>query len=268
MKNMTKKSLIFIAMVSVLSTLGAESFHQDNVKSVQDLQYEVKKVQNLHKLKVVTPILLAKPFHQFKVKSGKIVYEHKKFKTKMSFKYINGKEESTREVIPYVDTRETYYWDNYGDVVFREVYQVSKFGGKLLPQPVKKFEQLFKGDKRYYYNAKKKKASYDPWYEKNQCLKKTASLDDRGCFAVFYPKMKHKGEEVVAGKRTEVYREDIGTDLYLWKGLNLKEQNFAFNPQETKRLNIENEMLAIEVDTNASIDPKIFNPQWLDQFNQ
>jgi len=219
---------------------------------------------------VVTALstLNAQPFHQFKVKSGKIVYEHKKFKTKMSFKYVNGKEESFREVIPYVDTRETYFWINYGDVVFREVYQVSKFGGKLLLKPVKKFEQLFKGDKRYYYNAKKKKTSYDPWREKNQCLKKAESLDDRGCFAVYYPKMEHKGEEVVAGKTTQVYREDIGTDLYLWKGLNLKEQNFSFNNSETKRFDLERETVAVEIDTNTPINAKVFSPKWLDQFNQ
>jgi len=232
MRNLTKKSLILIAMVTLLSSLNAE------------------------------------PLHQFNVKSGKIVYEHKKFKTKMSYKYINGKEESTREVIPYVDTRENYYWTNYGDVVFREVYQVSKFGGKLLPKPVKKFEQLFKDDKRYYYNVKKQKASYDPWREKEACLKKAESLDDRGCFSVYYPKMEEKGEEVIAGKSAQGYKESMGTDIYLWKGLNLKEQNFSFNNTETKRYNIEREMVAVEIDTNTTIDPQIFNPKWLNQFSQ
>lgn len=232
MKNIKKTTLTLIAVLAALSTLNA------------------------------------KPLHQFKVKSGKIVYEHKKFKTKMSYKYINGKEESVREVIPYVDTRENYYWTNYGDVVLREVYQVSKFGGKPLPKPVKKFEQLFKDDKRYYYNVKKQKASYDPWREKDQCLKKAKSLDDRGCFAVYYPKMEHKGEEVVAGKTAQVYREDIGTDLYVWKGLNLKEQNFSFNNTETKRYGLEREMVAVKIDTNTTVDPKVFNPQWLEQFNQ
>lgn len=210
----------------------------------------------------------AEPFHQFKVKSGKIVYEHKKFKTKMSYKNINGKEESHREMIPYVDTREMYYWDNYGDVVFKEVYQVSKFGGAPLPEPVKKYEQLFKDDKRYYYNAKNKKASYDPWHGKDKCLKQIKSLDDRGCFAVFYPKMEHKGEEVITGKTTQAYKESVGTDFYLWKGLKLKQQNFSFNGKGTKRYDLDREMIAVEIDTNTTIDPKVFSPQWLDQFNQ
>lgn len=212
--------------------------------------------------------LSAKPFHQFKVESGKIVYEHKKFKTKISYKNINGKEESYREMIPYVDTRETYYWDNYGDVVFKEVYQVSKFGGKLLPEPVKKFEQLFKDDKRYYYNEKKQKASYDPWRGKDKCLKQMETLDNRGCFAVYYPKMEEKGEEVIAGKTTQAYKESVSTDFYLWKGLKLKQQNFSFNGKGTKRYDLDREMVAVEIDTNTTIEPKVFSPKWLFQFNQ
>lgn len=231
MKNIKKTTLALIAVVTALSTLSAQ------------------------------------PFHQFKVESGKIVYEHKRFKTKMSYKNINGKEESVREMIPYVDTRETYYWDNYGDVVFKEVYQVSKFGGKLLPEPVKKFEQLFKEDKRYFYKVKDKRASYDPWHGKDKCLNQINTLDDRGCFAINYPKMEQKGEEVVAGKKTHAYRESVSTDFYLWKGMKLKQQNFSFNGKGTKRYDLDREMVAVEIDTNTTIDPKVFNPQWLDQLN-
>lgn len=212
--------------------------------------------------------LNAEPFHQYKVKSGKIVYEHKKFKTKASYKNIKGKEEYVRELIPYVDTLETYYWDNYGDVALTVSYQVSKFGGKPLPKPIKKFEQLFKDDKRYYYNEKKQKASYDPWREKGKCMKQIKTLDDRGCYAVFYPKMEQRGKEVVAGETAQVYKESVGTDLYLWKGLKLKQLSFSFNGKGTERYDINREIVAIEVDTNTTIDPNLFNPKWLDQFNQ
>jgi len=232
MKNITKTTLTLIAMATALTSLSA------------------------------------KPFHQYKVKSGKIVYEHKKFKTKVSYKNVNGKEELHKEMVPYVDTRETYYWDNYGDVAFKEVYKVSKFGGKPLTEPVKQFEQFFKDDKRYYYNAEDKRASYDPWHGKKECLEQIKNLDERGCYAISYPKMEQKGEELVAGKTTQVYKESVGTDFYLWKGLNLKQKNFSYNRKGTERLDISREIVAVEVDTNATIDPKIFNPQWLDQFKQ
>ncbi|MBD3792405.1 MAG: hypothetical protein IE918_09765 [Campylobacterales bacterium] len=208
--------------------------------------------------------LSAQPFHQYKVKSGKIVYEHKKFIVKNNIKITNGTEEFVREVIPYTAMRTTYYWDNYGDIAYEEAWRVSTGLNETLPEPKKEYEMLWKDNARYYYKVSKNKVSRDDWYERKLCEPMASKLDDRGCFGVLYPQMTDGGEALIAGNATHTYVNGINADLFLWKGLKLKELNYSTNNSGTERYDLNNETVAVKIDTNSTIDPTLFSPAWLE----
>ena len=73
----------------------------------------------------------AQEFHPYKVKSGKIIYEKRKYSMHAKLHIdSHGNASGSRSNPSYVAEEVTYYWDNYGDVAYEVGYQVSKFGGK------------------------------------------------------------------------------------------------------------------------------------------
>lgn len=185
-----------------------------------------------------------KAYSPYTVKSGKIVYEYIRYSLKISFSYKQGRESGSRELIPHVAEQKIYYWDDFGAKAFEETWQVSKFGGEPLAQKVKISEQLWLGDKRYYY--KDKKISIDPWHSRVSGKKPNYGT--------------YTSTKMIIGKQTKLYRESAYTDFYIWNGLRLKQQNFSTS--KGKRSDISTEFNAIEVNTVA-VDSKRFKPSWL-----
>jgi len=204
----------------------------------------------------------AQEFHPYKVKSGKISFEKRKYsmhaKLHMS---SNGTVSGSRSNPSYVEEEVTYYWDNYGDVAYEVAYQVSKFGGKPLPKKVKKYERLWKGDHHYYYDVKKKKVSDDPYYTRKACLKagKTEWLK------VMYPKATVVAEESVAGKMVKHYTQSEMHDFYEWNGIILRDVSYSTKKKngKYKRFEPDREKIAIKIDTVSKIDSSVFIPKWL-----
>ena len=92
----------------------------------------------------------AQDFKPYKVESGKITYKNLKYSTHSGYSNKNGVEKSYSKQVPYVAEQIIYYWDEFGDIAFEEIYQVSKFGGKLLTEKVKIAERLWVDEHRYY----------------------------------------------------------------------------------------------------------------------
>lgn len=190
------------------------------------------------------PLVKSQVYTPYSVKSGKIVYHSIRYSMKVSFSSINGKESSSRSLIPYLSEERIYYWDNFGDKAFEEIWQVSKFGGKPLDKKVKIAQRLWLGDKRYYYDNKK--VTIDPWHSKLSSKKEKYGT---------YQSVKN-----VAGKKSKLYRESAYTDKYIWQGLSLRNVNFSTS--KGKRSEIHTETKAIEVQI-IPIDAKLFHPKWL-----
>ena len=71
----------------------------------------------------------AQEFHPYKVKSGKIIFEKRKYSMRATVRIdANDKVTGSRSNPSYVKEEVTYYWDNYGDVAYEVAYQISAFG--------------------------------------------------------------------------------------------------------------------------------------------
>ncbi len=211
-------------------------------------------------LSIVT--LQAQEFHPYKVKSGKITFEKRKYSMQAKLHMdSNGNVSGSRTNPSYVEEEVTFYWDNYGDVAYEVAYQVSKFGGKPLPEKVKKYERLWKGDHRYYYDVKKKKVSDDPYYTRKACLKagKTEWLK------VMYPKAAVVAEESIAGKMVKHYKESEMHDFYAWEGIILRDVSYSTKKKngKYKRFEPDRERIAVKVEADSKVDASVFNPDWL-----
>jgi len=208
----------------------------------------------------------AQEFRPYKVKSGKIVFEKRRYYMHSTTHIdANNKVTGSRSNPSYVEDEIIYYWDNYGDIAFEVAYQVSKFGGKPLPKKVKKYERLWKGNHRYYYNVKKKRLSDDPYYTRKECLKAGRLYELAGWLSVMYPKAKFLAKESVAGKMVKHYKESENFDFYVWKGLLLREVNYSTKYKNGKevRFEPETEKVAVKIDTESKVNPTIFTPTWL-----
>jgi len=213
--------------------------------------------------------LYAQAFHPYKVKSGKIMYEKLKYSIHTKMKVDSkGHMQGSRELVPYVAERTTYYWDDYGNVAFEESWQVSKFGGKPLEKPVKKYEQLWKGDKRYYHSIKVNRTSIDPWHERNACFKDEKLCEMSGWLEIlYYPHFDKRGSDTIAGKSVDVYKVDEGTDLYVWKQIVLRDALYSEKKKSGKyvRSDIDSEKVATKVETDIALPHSIFNPKWVQE---
>ncbi len=205
----------------------------------------------------------AQDFKPYKVKSGKIVYEKLRYSTHSGFSSINGVETSFSEQIPYVAEQVIYYWDEYGDIAFEEIYQVSKFGGKPLAEKVKIAERFWVDEHRYYFDATKNKVSDDPYYLRIKCREQFQyyQIKDSWIETIYMGSEKSATKEIL-GKETDYYNIDKFQDLYAWKGLVLKNESFA-TTRKGNRLYPDRTKTAVEIDTLFKIDEKLFNPIWL-----
>jgi len=208
----------------------------------------------------------AKEFHPYKVKSGKITYEKKKYSMHAKLHIdSNGNASGSRSYPSYVEEEVTYYWDNYGDVAYEVAYQASKFGGKPLPQKVKKHERLWKGDYRYYYDVKKNKVSADPYHIRRKCLKAGELYETSGWLAVMHPKASIVVDESVAGKMVKHYKASESWDFYEWNRIILRDVHYSTKKKngEHKRFEPDRERIAVKVETDIKLDPTVFSPEWL-----
>ena len=204
----------------------------------------------------------AQDFKPYKVKSGKIMYERLKYSTHSGFSSINGVETSYSKQVPYVAEQVIYYWDEFGDIAFEEIYQVSKFGGKLLPEKMKIAERLWIDEHRYYFNIEKNKVSDDPYYLRIKCRNHFQYYQIKDSWIeTLYMGAEASGTKEILGKEAAYYK--IGSnDLYSWKGLVLKSENFVTRVNG-ERLYPNRTKTAIEIDTLTVINQELFNPVWL-----
>lgn len=205
----------------------------------------------------------AQDFKPYKVESGKIVFEKIRYLTKAVFKLENGVETSSSEQIPYVAEQVNYYWDQFGDIAFEEIYQVSKFGGKLLPEKVKISEQLWIDEHRYYFKVAENKVSDDPYYLRIKCKENFQYYQIKDSWVeTLHMGTEKSGTKEIIGRQADYYKINKFQDLYAWKGLVLKNENFATTPKG-QRLYPDRLRIATEIDTLAVINKELFNPIWL-----
>ena len=206
----------------------------------------------------------AQEFKPYKVKSGKIIYEKFKYSTVSGYSNKNGVETSYSKQVPYVAKQVIYYWDEFGDIAFEEVYQVSKFGGELLPEKVKIAEQFWVDEHRYYFNIKENKVSDDPYRLRIKCKENFQYHQIKDSWVeTLYMGTEKSGTKEFLGKETDYYKLDKFQDIYAWKGLVLKIESFYTNGSNGPRAGINCAKVVIEIDTLSKINNKLFNPIWL-----
>ena len=206
----------------------------------------------------------AQEFKPYKVESGKIRYQNLKYSTVSGYKWENGIETGYSKQVPYVAEEVIYYWDEFGDIAFEETYQVSKFGGELLPEKVKVYERLWIGEHRYYFNEKENSVSDDPYSLRIECLKHFQYYQVTGSWIeTLYMGTETTETKEVLGEKADYYRIDNYHDIYAWKGLILKDESFYRNGSNGPRSGINRAKVAIEIDTLSKIDQELFDPVWL-----
>jgi hypothetical protein len=206
----------------------------------------------------------AQDFKPYKVKSGKITYEKLKYSTVSGYTWENGKETSYSKQVPYVAEQVVYYWDEFGDNAFEEIYQVSEFGGKLLPEKVKKAERLWIDEDRYYYNLEENKVSKDPYHLRIKCKNHFQYYQIKDSWIeTLYMGAEKSGTKEILGKEADYYNISKYHDIYAWKGLVLKDESFSTRGLNGPRNTIKRAKVAVEIDTISEINKAFFNPIWL-----
>ena len=206
----------------------------------------------------------AQDFKPYKVESGKITYKNLKYSTHSGYSNKNGVEKSYSKQVPYVAEQIIYYWDEFGDIAFEEIYQVSKFGGKLLTEKVKIAERLWVDEHRYYFNFKENKVSDDPYYLRIKCKEHFQYYQIKDSWIeTLYMGAEKSGTKEILGKQADYYNISNYHDIYAWKGLVLKDESFSTSGSNGPRNTIERAKIAVEIDTTSKINQGIFNPIWL-----
>ncbi|WP_457611404.1 hypothetical protein [Lutibacter sp.] len=206
----------------------------------------------------------AQDFKPYKVKSGKIVYQKLKYSTHFGFSIVNGVKTNYKKQVPYVSEITNYYWDEYGDKSFEETYKIADFGGEPLVDSIKVGEQLWIGNHRYYFNFKENKTYDDPYYLRIKCRENFQYYQITGSWIkTQYMGAEESGTKEILGKEATYYKIDNSTDLYAWKGLVLKNEDFYTNRKGDQRLGINRTKVAVKIDTISKMNANIFNPVWL-----
>lgn len=206
----------------------------------------------------------AQDFKPYKVKSGKITYEKLKYSTVSGYKWENGNETSYNKQVPYVAEQVMYYWDEFGDIAFEEIYQVSKFGGKLLPEKVKIAERLWIDEDRYYYNFEESVFSKDLYHLRIKCRNHFQYYQIKDSWIeTLYMGTEKSGTSEIVGKEADYYNISKYHDIYAWKGLVLKDESFSTRGSSGPRNTIERAKVAVEIDTTSLINQELFIPIWL-----
>ena len=211
----------------------------------------------------ITISSFSQEFKPYQVKSGKIEYQKIRYSTRSVFKSENGVETSFSEQIPYIAEQVIYYWDEFGDIAFEEIHQVSKFGGKRLPNKVKIAERLWLDEHRYYFNVEENKISDDPYYLRLKCKENFQYYQIKGSWVeTLYMGTEKYGTSEILDKEADYYKIDKYQDLFVWKGLVLKDESFT-TTKKGKRLYPDRTRIAIAIDTTSIIKKELFNPTWL-----
>ena len=209
-------------------------------------------------LQVFSIPIYAQDYKPYKVKSGKIEYELKKYASKSHYSNINGVENYASKQVPYVAEIVNYYWDEYGDVAFEESYQVAKFGGDPISKK-KISERLWHGDHRYYYDFEEDRLVDDPNHIRIECRDRFQYYQIMNSWVeTIYMGAKKTDTVKILGKETALYKINTSHDIYVWKGLVLKDESFS-TKKDGKRLVIEREKIATKIDTGLVFDQRMFN---------
>ncbi len=201
--------------------------------------------------------LLAQEFKPYKVKSGKIEYELRKYTTHSHFSDNNREKSKWKEGVPYVAEIINYYWDDYGDVAFEESWEVAKFGGDPIPKK-KKYEILWIDDHQYYYNFEENRLRDNPNTIRMDCRKRFQFYQVTGSWVeTVYNTMKN-GTSKILGKEAVYYKVNDAYDIYTWNGLVLKEETFA-TTKEGKRSRAERTRIATLIETDLEFDNMMFD---------
>lgn len=212
---------------------------------------------------VIVVSIQAQDFKPYKIQSGKIVYDKLRYSTHSVFKYENGVETSFSEQIPYLAEEVIYYWGNFGDVAFEETYRVSTFGGQPLPEKIKISERFWIDEHRFYFDVEKSKLSDDPYYLRIKCRENFQYYQIMGSWIkTQYMGTEASGTATILGKEATYYKIDTSTDLFSWKELILKQEDFVTTPTG-KRLYPDRTKIAVKIDTISKINDTIFKPAWL-----
>ncbi len=201
-------------------------------------------------------------FKPYKIKSGKIEYELRKYATHSHFSDTDGVKSKRKEQVPYVAEIINYYWDENGDVAFEESWEVAKFGGDPIPK-IKRYEMLWIDDHQYHYNFNEDRLRDDPNNTRMQCRDRFQFYQITGSWVETVYGAKKNGTVRILGKDAVYYKANDAHDIYIWNGLVLKEETFA-TTREGKRLRVERTRIATNIETNLQFDPMMFDKQRLE----
>jgi len=206
--------------------------------------------------------LQAQEYKPYKIKSGKIEYELRKYTTHTHFSDNDGVKSKRKEQVPYVAEIINYYWDENGDAAFEESWEVAKFGGDPIPK-IKRYEMLWIDDHQYHYDFSEDRLRDDPNNIRMQCRDRFQFYQVTGSWVeTVYGALKN-GTVRILGKDAIYYRANDAHDIYIWNGLVLKEETFA-TTREGKRLRVERTRIATNIETNLLFNPMMFDMQRLE----
>jgi hypothetical protein len=207
----------------------------------------------------------AQEYKPYKLKSGKIEYELRKYKTHSHYTNDNGVKSQWKESVPYVAGIIVYYWDEYGDEAFEEYWEVADFAGNPVTE-TKEYEMLWKDGHHYYYNFKEGRYRDDPDNIRAECLERFQFYQITGSWVeAAYGGVK-KGNTRVLGREAVHYEANDAMDIYTWKGLPLKTETFE-TTREGKRLKTESTRIATDIVTGLVFDRMMFDPVRMEQDN-
>ncbi|MBN2638747.1 MAG: hypothetical protein JXR65_06635 [Bacteroidales bacterium] len=208
--------------------------------------------------------LPAQEFHRYKIKSGKITYQIVRYSIHTEIHIdSDGNQQQKAELIPYVYQSQEYYWDDFGNVAHAVTYQVAAPNGKPLQEKEKLFEQLWKGNHRFYY--KKGEVNDDPYYLREECLENKKLFEVDGWFKILNPKAELLEKERVLGKEGSRYKVDEYSETVLWKGLVLKDISYFTNGKGIRK-GKESVKTAVKIQIPFKASSDFFDPQWLRKY--
>lgn len=133
----------------------------------------------------------------------------------------------------------------------------------MLPEKVKIAEQLWVDEHQYYFNFEENKVHDGPNHVRITCKERFQYYQIIGSWVeTLNMGVEKSGTKEVLGKQADFYKIDKYQDLYAWKGLVLKSENFYTTPKG-ERLHLNRAKVATEIDTVTVINKELFNPIWL-----
>ena len=201
--------------------------------------------------------MFAQEYKPYKIKSGKIEYELRKYTTHSHFRDDDGAQSKWKEKVPYVAEIINYYWDDYGDVAFEESWEVAKFGGDPISK-IKKYEMLWIDDHQYHYDFHEDRLRDNPNNTRMECRNRFQFYQVTGSWVeTVYGAIKNVTVRIL-GKDAIYYKANNAHDIYTWNGLVLKDETFS-TTREGKRLRPERTRIATNIETNLQFDYMMFD---------